>query len=168
MHNISGQFTDTAVYSHFVSFPFCLHPLCLLCHFIYCAFSSTPISSTHTDFYWKIYLKIKTFFTIYYTCTLFKIKSRCRSCIKVVHVPRETSLIIEGRKKHYKIVFCICSAIKDMNIKKSDNHTVVLWADCPRAKIKITFVSPYLTGNKTTHRQDNSPTRILRQFTDRF
>ena len=23
-------------------------------------------------------------------------------------------------------------------------------------------------GNKTTHRQDNSPTRFLRQFTDRF
>ena len=23
-------------------------------------------------------------------------------------------------------------------------------------------------GNKTTHRQDNSPTRLLRQFTDRF
>ena len=26
----------------------------------------------------------------------------------------------------------------------------------------------YHTGNKTTHRQDNSPTRFLRQFTDRF
>ena len=29
-------------------------------------------------------------------------------------------------------------------------------------------IHPLWVGNKTTHRQDNSPTRFLRQFADRF
>ena len=82
------------------------------------------------------------------------------------------------------VIICILSGVFYSEVHISDFFCLammnrLLWkTDRPKATLKKMFVChcllSYLVevgkfrGIKTIHRQDNSPTRFLRQFTDRF